>query len=316
MTLYAPLDIQNGTYSATLDRQLADAIFGAQGVVTIADLKVAQRGAGANMSVDVAAGKLVVLGTDNAGQGKYLCFSDAITNVAIATAPGTGLSRIDLIVAQVRDADQNGGAFNDWIITSVAGVANASPVAPTAPASSQVLARVAVGANVTSIVNANITDFRTLAALQTGQGQRATPGGHLYASTQTVMASSTVPAQVVNMSADFLRGGVTLSSNGLVVPVAGIYQVSVAVEWQVAGSAIGSGALITQIKQNGSGVREWQSYNGATAVAGPGGTDLVSCAANDTITLYASQASGSNAGTRPNSGGLHYTGLSVQLVSV
>lgn len=162
MTLYAPLHEQNLSYSATLDRQLIDVVFARAGIVSVNDLAVSQRGAGANMSVDVAAGRCVVTGTDAAGQGKYLCWSDAVTNVTIATAPGTGLSRIDLIVAQVRDADQNGGANNDWIITKITGTAASSPSAPSAPPSSYVLAQVAVAANVTSIVTANITDKRSI----------------------------------------------------------------------------------------------------------------------------------------------------------
>lgn len=165
MTRYAPLHQQNLGYSATLDRQLIDVVFASPGTIAGTDLAVTQRGAGANMSVDVAAGRCVVTGTDATGQGKYLCWSDAVTNVTIATAPGTGLSRIDLIVAQVRDGNQNAGPNNDWIITAIAGTASSSPSAPSAPPSSFVLAHVAVGANVTSIVTANITDNRVGAGL-------------------------------------------------------------------------------------------------------------------------------------------------------
>lgn len=165
MTLYAPSWMQNGSYSATLDRQLADALWTGGGVVGVGDLLVSQHAAGANMSVDVAAGHIVVPGNDNAGQGKYLCWSYAVTNVTIATAPGTGLSRLDLIVAQVRDSDQNGGANDDWIITAVTGTASASPSYPSPPASSLIIAGIAVGANVTSIVTANITDSRARAVL-------------------------------------------------------------------------------------------------------------------------------------------------------
>jgi microcystin-dependent protein len=161
MTLYAPLDIQNGTYSATLDRQLLHMLFSAAGVVGASDLVVAQRAAGTNMSVDVAAGRAVVLGTDQADQGKYLCWSDAVTNVVIAAAPGTGLSRIDLIVAKVRDADQNGGVNNDWVIQAVTGSAASTPTTPATPASSLVLATISVAASVTAIVNANIVSTQT-----------------------------------------------------------------------------------------------------------------------------------------------------------
>lgn len=160
--LYAPLFEENLSYSATLLRQLPDALWNRQGVISAPDLKVTQRSSGANMSVDVSAGKAVVQGTSNSIQGKYLCLSDAVTNVPIATAPGTGNSRIDIIVAQVRDDDQDSGGNSDWIITAITGTPGSSPSVPAQPASSRLLAQIAVGANVTTIVNANISDKRLI----------------------------------------------------------------------------------------------------------------------------------------------------------
>lgn len=160
MTLHTPTWLQAGSYSGDADRSLIDALYVNGGVIAGGDLLVTQRGSGANMSVDVAAGKVVVVGTDVSGQNKYLCWSDAVTNVPIATAPGTGLFRIDLIVATVRDSDAIGGSNNDWIIQRVAGTAGSSPIVPAIPASSTILAQVHVGPNVTSIVTANCTDLR------------------------------------------------------------------------------------------------------------------------------------------------------------
>jgi hypothetical protein len=166
VSLHLPVWLQNDTYIASLDRSLVDAVYaGGGGIVAPGDLIVTQRGAGANMSVDVAAGKAVVTGTDVAGQGKYLCWSDAVANVVIAAAPGTGLSRIDRIVATVRDADAIGGLNNDWILQRIAGTAGSTPSPPAVPASSLAIARVLVGANVTSILTANVTDDRVAAGL-------------------------------------------------------------------------------------------------------------------------------------------------------
>jgi hypothetical protein len=133
---------------------------GAHGVVGTNDLKVTQRGAGANMSVDVPAGFAFVSGTSILAQGTYSFANDATTNVSISTADGTN-PRIDLIVAQVRDNTADGGGNNDGRLVAVTGTPGAVPAVPTVPAGCLVLAQVAVAAAVSSITNANITDKRT-----------------------------------------------------------------------------------------------------------------------------------------------------------
>jgi len=172
VTLHAPVFEDNDTFDAATVRQILDSVFGGSaGVVKVGELFVSQRAAGINRSVDVSAGRAAVRGTDAAGQGTYLCWSDAVVNVPIAAAPGTGLSRWSLIVAQVRDATVIGGANNDWVIVEVAGTPASSPTVPTAPASSLVLARVLVGSNVTTIANAVITDVRTFAKVSDNAGE-------------------------------------------------------------------------------------------------------------------------------------------------
>lgn len=164
MAFLTPLWMQDQTYSATQFRQFLGAML-LPGVLTPADLVVTQRAAGANMSVDVSIGNCVVAGTDVAGQGNYFCGNTAVANVPLATAPGTGNSRIDLIIARVRDQDAIGGTNSDWLLDKVTGTAAAtgSQVAPAVPASCLLLDRVAVGPSVTTITNANITDVRTYA---------------------------------------------------------------------------------------------------------------------------------------------------------
>lgn len=162
MTLHDPIWQQNLTYTAQEDRSLIDALMSA-GVGGVTGLKVTERGAGANMSVDVAAGTVAIVGTDAAEQGTYVCISDAVVNVPLSASPSSGNSRIDLIVATVRDAAVT-GADNDWIITKVDGTpSSGTPAVPTTPTSSVVLAQVLVAGLAASIVNANITDKRTLA---------------------------------------------------------------------------------------------------------------------------------------------------------
>jgi hypothetical protein len=132
----------------------------AHGVARGADLAVTQNGT-PNMTVNVAAGGCFIRGTQSANQGAYHLWNDASLSVAISAADATN-SRRDLIVAQVRDANYS-GASSDARIVVVTGTPAASPVDPTVPANSLVLARVAVAAGATSIVTANITDLRTMA---------------------------------------------------------------------------------------------------------------------------------------------------------
>lgn len=131
-------------------RTLPDAIYSSEGVVGVSDLTVTQRGAGANMSVDVSAGMVIVQGDAITNQGKYVMRSTSVQNVTITAAPGTG-SRTDIIVAQLYDRQADGGSQYAWDIIAVAGTT-------TAPASSVILARITVPAGTGSITTAaNIT---------------------------------------------------------------------------------------------------------------------------------------------------------------
>lgn len=133
------------------------------GIVGTADLAVAPNGT-PNMTVLVAAGGCWLKGSETTTQGFYGVYSDAQTTVTIAAADPTN-PRIDLIVAKVQDASYS-GAVNAASIVAVTGTPAASPVAPAAPASSTILAQVAVAALTTSIVAGNITDKRQRALCQ------------------------------------------------------------------------------------------------------------------------------------------------------
>lgn len=161
--LNQPLWLQNSTYPAALDRQAIAAAF-VPGVLGSGsgELAVTQRAAGANLSVDVAAGRVVVPMTDAPNQGSALCVSTAVNNLVVGGAPGAGLSRIDLVIARVYDASLIGGSINGWQLEIVAGTPAASPAAPALPTSSIELARVAVAAGQASVQTANITDRRVI----------------------------------------------------------------------------------------------------------------------------------------------------------
>jgi hypothetical protein len=157
-----PLWMQNGSYGAVRDRELLASIFG-PGVRSSNQLIVSPRAAGANLSVDVSGGQLVIAGTDTAGQGYYMCGAPAgiAANLAINGPPPAGQSRIDRIVARVYDTAVIGGSTNGWTIEVVEGTPAVSPTAPALPPSSLALARVTVPAALAAVVAGNIVDERT-----------------------------------------------------------------------------------------------------------------------------------------------------------
>ena len=154
-----PSWLQGGSHAAENDRLLIRALLdiggaGVAGIVNAGDLAVTANGT-PNMSVNVATGSCFVPATEVGALGTYHCHNEGSKNLAVAAADATN-PRIDLVVARVRDAHYS-GAINAWSLEIVQGVAAASPAVPTTPASSLVLARVAVAASASSITSGNIT---------------------------------------------------------------------------------------------------------------------------------------------------------------
>lgn len=117
------------------------------------------------MGVTVDIGTVYVAGSEAQGQGLYVCTNSTTTDVAV-TASHASLARIDIVIMRVYDT-QYSGALNQSALEVIAGTPAASPVAPSTPNNSVVLANVAVGAGVTTIVNANITDRRPYMSMGT-----------------------------------------------------------------------------------------------------------------------------------------------------
>lgn len=173
------LENAGATHHANVSRMFMSALAErAEGVVEPGGLLVAQRGAGANMSVDIAVGSCLVFGDENAQQGMYGCVNDAIKNVVIAAADPTNPRR-DLIIARVKDAFYS-GATNAWSLEVITGVAAGSPVDPAMVNNAICLARVSVGAAAASIVNANIADLRPFAPVASLLFNSARRPGVLY----------------------------------------------------------------------------------------------------------------------------------------
>lgn len=128
-------------------------------------LKIVQRAAGANMSVDVGVGRGVIKGSGNA----YPVRNTTAIN-AVVTSNSSGNPRIDAVVLYIDLAESPTTTADDVVKTAVvAGTPAASPVAPLdAAIQSSVgasnpfvrLGNVAVANNAASITNANITDAR------------------------------------------------------------------------------------------------------------------------------------------------------------
>lgn len=120
-------------------------------------LQVSQR-ATPDMNVTIAPGTCHIAATSITG-GVYACVNDAAYDVAISAAHAT-LARKDLIFAQVRDAVDDSGSNNDFIIDKATGTPASSPTRPATPGQAIALAEVLVPANSTSVTNGNITDLR------------------------------------------------------------------------------------------------------------------------------------------------------------
>jgi hypothetical protein len=136
-------------------------------------LAVSQRGAGANMSVDVAVGDAFIRRSD--GSYAHPVFNDAVYNQVIAAADGSNPRR-DLIVlyvdyGQTPSTSVSNNTNGVVKIKVVTGTPAGSPVDPNSTAIQSsvgagnpytVLARVRVPAGQTSITNSLIDDLRSL----------------------------------------------------------------------------------------------------------------------------------------------------------
>jgi hypothetical protein len=161
-----PTWLQNGVYSARMDRNLVDLFF-TEGVLApgAGDFEVVETSPLSN-SVAIQAGRAVVTGDDEANQGKYLCVNETTLNLPLAAAP-TVDARIDLIYLRVNDPVAGGPAGNNATVEVLAGATSVTPVAPATPTTAIPLAEILRTAGDTFVDNAMITDVRTPSSGQT-----------------------------------------------------------------------------------------------------------------------------------------------------
>jgi hypothetical protein len=143
------------------------------GVFAPGDFAVSQRAAGANMSVDIAAGRAYVEPADIARQGVYAAWMGSTFNTSSdggyvwAAADATN-PRIDLVCIEVRDTDF-GGAYTGFRFRIVDGTPNAGATHqlvtsqwPAIPAGCVPIAAIRVPAAATTLTTANISSLNAV----------------------------------------------------------------------------------------------------------------------------------------------------------
>lgn len=124
MAILLPNYLQTGKYSAKKDRRVNSAEVMREGIVRKGHFALAQRAAGANMSVDVAAGEAWVKGDSATDQGYYHVVNDATVNVPLTAASGSN-PRVDTIVLAVNDSTEVGGS-DSYLLEALAGTPTAA----------------------------------------------------------------------------------------------------------------------------------------------------------------------------------------------
>jgi hypothetical protein len=155
------------SYSPREDRLLISSLL-SEGVLDVAagEMRVRQRAAGANMSVDIDPGRAAITGDDAADQGRYLMREPTVINRAVATAPLSD-SRIDRVIARVYDKTVT-GTVHGWdyeVLTGAVAVAPATPVAPAVPKGAIPLFRFTVTSSTVAITDEMLIDERPQAAV-------------------------------------------------------------------------------------------------------------------------------------------------------
>jgi hypothetical protein len=190
VTLKTPLFMQAAggdtapSYSALDVRALLGMLLRNEGILHalspgLTALKVSQRAAGANFSVDVAAGAAVITGDDVSNQGMYAVQSTAVENLVIPAPPVSG-TRVHRVVARIKDHLHDGSWAVNTYVWALEVLEDVGSGTPATPASAISLATVSVAAAQSSVLDANIGDTRVAALLGPGR--------------PTVVTSSTVPA--------------------------------------------------------------------------------------------------------------------------
>lgn len=151
-------------YSAREMRLPLDAAFATEGVCGIGHFAVTQRAAGANQSVDIAPGIVVVSGDVGTFQGKYLLRNNAVVNFPLTVGLPVSGTRRHVLVVRVNDKQIGASTYTpDFFLVQDAIGAGALPAIPSNSCRLAEIRRTAGQAGGTSVLTASIVDARPLA---------------------------------------------------------------------------------------------------------------------------------------------------------
>lgn len=232
-------------YAGQDDRELLSALYPLGGPIGGLDLQMTQRAAGANFSVDISAGRAVIVGTSNTEQGTFMVRTTGVVNLATPTAPASG-TRHHLVVAQILDK-QAAGTLYGWQFHLVEDTGGGLPAAP---ASSLPMGVINIAAGAASVTNASIANT----APQVG-GRRYYSSAILNAS-YAVASGATALAGLNHVASSDPDGLFTSSATGsfFTIPVRGRWEFQHRAVWGTApaggGEVIASGPLLNSSTTN------------------------------------------------------------------
>lgn len=206
----------------------------------------------------------------------------------VAAAPGSGLSRIDIVYALHPSAGENADTTSEPTIAVAVGTAASSPTAPSIPSGALELARNVMTAAATSTNSAGNSITQTAPMAQVGG---ATPFLLMERNTAATIphGSQTV---VTTWTSSERGGGMADHSAGVVtIPRAGRYRVTFGGNW----AAAASGARRIDVLANGTTVVLRDEGPGTAAMpTWLARSRTVRLAANATLVLRAFQTSGAS----------------------
>jgi hypothetical protein len=283
MTLSYTSPIFQQVNSPALDiRRMVSALLTSEGIVTTGDMAVAQRAAGANMSVDIAAGQAYVQGDGITNQGMYYGYNDGVVNLTGFTAAHATLPRIDRVCLRVRDAF-HGDAANDLAFVIVTGTATSGATlvnltgAAAVPASHLLLANILIPATATTVTTANI-DTTIRAAATTHASYREI--------TYNEMASNASVSATTEATANTVVSATAFSADGIAAYEVSFFSPRV---------SMGSSTLNLWLYLDGASIGQiGQMASGLTEVPVSVHRRIVPAAGSRTFSLRASIAGGTN----------------------
>ena len=236
-----PSWLQQGSHTAENDRLSQQALLSNTGVVGSASLLVTQNSTPA-MNVNIADGWASIVSSTN-DAGVYTIYNDATQNVAISAADATN-PRKDIVVATVNDAYYS-GSTNNVVFQVIAGTPAVSPTQPATPSNSILLAVIAVAANATSIVTANITDSRTFSTSLVSTAYTYSPAANV------TLANSTAVQSLFGVGLSLPAGTYTFDAN-LYIVKAVTTTCNISVGWATSAGTIAGVHMIQAINSQAS----------------------------------------------------------------